>query len=222
MLCAPPPLQPLVLSRVDARQGAGKQGELDVLVGRRVVVERRCAQELEHQRWVFAPPCRSWRPARAALISHPCDVTLLPSAAKERDASASSAASTERRQGSPAPLVSRRQPDRPCSLPPAAGLDRAGRWREAGRLVACWPQAAPPSRAGAPIHRAQAQSRLATVCHRSLPPVVVSIGPGETSSNRGVGGGATRLWLCGVLYVQQAALYVPNSPRAHLDSDQIE
>lgn len=80
----------------------------------------------------------SWRSVHAASpLTHGHADSTLP-ATKGRDASASSAASAERRQGPPAPLVSQRPPVLP---PTSGGLGQVGagvrgRLLEAGRSVA--------------------------------------------------------------------------------------
>mmetsp|Transcript_11949 Transcript_11949/g.27758 ORF Transcript_11949/g.27758 Transcript_11949/m.27758 type:complete len:232 (+) Transcript_11949:458-1153(+) len=91
-------------------------------------------------------------------------------------------ARARRPRAAPQARTSAQANGRPNSLRRAAGLGGTG---AGARPDDQRSQAAPPPRVEAPIHRAQAQSRLTPVCHRSLPPVVVSIGPGETSSGRG-------------------------------------
>ena len=128
-LCSPPrsarlPFQPLVLSRVDARQGAGKQqGAVGVLFGRRVVVERRCARELEHQRWVFAPPAEAGGPrAPLSSLTHATSRSFpqLPRSVTRARARRPRAVRGLRAR----PLAQANV--RPRSLPPVAGPTRAG------------------------------------------------------------------------------------------------
>ena len=115
--------------------------------------------------------CERFLPKLAARAC--CSLNLTPATPLSQLPRSVTRARARRPRAAPQARTSAQANGRPNSLRRAAGLGGTG---AGARPDDQRSQAAPPPRAGALIHRAQAQSRsLAPVCHRSLPPVVVSI-----------------------------------------------